>query len=67
MIESSASLELEAMQEIIGMTGISGIVVVDRLPMDRNHDAKVDYRRLVQMLSTRRDLVRMDFDDAGTG
>ena len=67
VIESSASLELEAMQEIIGMTGISGIVVVDRLPMDRNHDAKVDYRRLVQMLSTRRDLVRMDFDDAGTG
>ncbi|MEM6901610.1 MAG: AMP-binding protein [Pseudomonadota bacterium] len=66
VIESAASLELDNLQEIIGITGISGIVVVDRLPMDRHQEAKVDYRRLMQMLSTRRDLVRMDFDDAGS-
>ncbi|MBV6633442.1 MAG: AMP-binding protein [Alphaproteobacteria bacterium] len=66
VIESAASLELDSLQEVIGMTGISGIVVVDRLPMERHQDAKVDYRRLMQMLSTRSDLVRMDFDDAGS-
>lgn len=63
VIESAASLDIEALHEVIGMTGISGVVVVDKLPMDRHSDAKVDYQRLAQMLSTRRDLVRMDFDD----
>ena len=66
VIESAASLDVAMLQEVIGMTGISGIVVVDRLPMDRYQEAKVDYQRLMQMLTTRRDLVRMDFDDAGS-
>ncbi|MEO0393008.1 MAG: AMP-binding protein [Pseudomonadota bacterium] len=66
VVESAANLDVEMLQEVIGMTGISGIVVVDRLPMDRYQEAKVDYHRLMQMLTTRRDLVRMDFDDAGS-
>jgi hypothetical protein len=62
VVESEAELDVDTLQEVIGMTGISGIVVVDKLPMDRQHESRVDYQRLMQMLSTRRDLVRMDFD-----
>jgi hypothetical protein len=38
----------------LGWTRVADIVIVPRIPVDRRHNAKVDYPALVQMLDRER-------------
>jgi acyl-CoA synthetase (AMP-forming)/AMP-acid ligase II len=47
---------LNSIQEAVRVAGIEHVVAVDRLPVDRRHNAKIDYPELHKML-TRRDKI----------
>lgn len=63
VVERNRDLDQDLLHDVLSATGVSRIVLVDKIPMDKHRAGRVDYRRLTVLLQSRRDLTLMDVGD----
>lgn len=63
VVERNRQLDQDVLYDVLSATGVSRMILIDKIPMDKTRVNRVDYRRLAMLLHSRNDLTLMNAGD----